>query len=387
MTKKSPLPPFFKGGIIVLFSISLWGQNPIRVEQARFRPFQISITGDKQLASQILTDLELSGVFKDSSPATAEGNVVIKVAKGKVTVVANKKSFSYNEGPFRTLSHQIANDIYEHFTGQKGMFNSEIAVSKMTPQGKQIVLMDFDGYNERVITKSSSINILPSISPSGKEIFFTSYIHKNPDLFSVGANGAGLKTISNHKGLNSGASFSPDGKKIALTLSVSGKGDIYLVDLASKEKIPLTSGGGLNTSPSFSPDGSQIAFVSNRSGNPQIYTMNKDGSNPKRLTFQGKYNQSPKWSPLGDLIVFTARDERNVFDIFLVDVKSGKISRVTQDQGSNEEASFAPNGQMLVFTSTRNGPRELYVSNLDGSFQKKISSGGDYWTPYWGPSR
>ncbi len=373
--------------LIFLLAFNLLAQNPIRVEQARFRPFQISVIGDKQLASQVLQDLELSGVFKDSLPATAEGNVVIKVAKGRVSVQANKKAFSYNEGPFRPLSHQIANDIYEYFTGQKGMFNSQIAASKMTPQGKQIALMDFDGHAERVITKSSSINILPMISPSGKEIFFTSYIHKNPDLFSIQTNGSDLKVISNHKGLNSGASFSPDGKKIALTLSASGKGDVYLLNIATKEKTLLTSGGGLNTSPSFSPDGSQIAFVSNRSGNPQIYIMNKDGSNPRRLTFQGKYNQAPKWSPLGDLIVFTARDELNVFDIFLVDVKSGKITRVTQDQGSNEEASFAPNGQMLVFTSTRNGPRELYVSNLDGSFQKKISNGGDYWTPYWGPAR
>ena len=373
--------------LICFLALNLLAQNAIRVEQARFRPFQISVTGDKQLASQVLSALELSGVFKESTPATAEGHVLIKVGKGKVSVVANKKMLSYNEGSFRALSHQIANDIYEHFTGQKGMFNSQIAASKMTPQGKQIVLMDFDGHDEREVTKSSNINILPTISPSGNEIFFTSYIHKNPDLFSIGTNGSDLKTISNYKGLNSGASFSPNGKTIALTLSTSGKGDIYLLDLATKEKTLLSPGNGLNTSPSFSPDGSQIAFVSNRSGNPHVYMMNKDGSNPKRITFQGKYNQAPKWSPLGDLIVFTARDERNVFDIFLVDVKSGKISRVTQDQGNNEEASFAPNGQMLVFTSTRNGHRELYVSNLDGSFQKKISSAGDYWTPYWGPSR
>ena len=63
--------------------------------------------------------------------------------------------------------------------------------------------------------------------------------------------------------------------------------------------------------------------------------MSASGGGAKRVTFQGKYNQTPRWSPRADKpqIAFTGRDERGVFDIFILDVKTGKIDRVTQGQG------------------------------------------------------
>ncbi len=353
----------------------------LKVEKARFRPFEIAVLGNPELAGIIQNDLDLSGVFKTTLPAVAEGIVKIENKSGQINITANSKKFSYRAPLSRKLAHQISNDIYQFFTGEPGFFTSSIVASN---KAKQIILMDFDGENQRPVTLNKSINILPVLAPDGKEILFTSYVNKNPDLFSIKPDSTGLKIISNRPGLNSGAAFSPNGTQIALTLSYEGKSDIYLADRNGQNLKRLTSGLSLNTSPSFSPDGTQIAFVSNRSGNPQIYMMQVDGSNIKRITLQGKYNQAPKWSPLGDLIVFTGRDEDNIFDIFLADTKSGQITRVTQDQGNNEEASFAPNGRMIIFSSTRNGSRDLFVSNLDGTFQKQITRGSDYWTPNYG---
>ncbi|MES2503833.1 MAG: translocation protein TolB [Myxococcota bacterium] len=373
--------------VFFLLSGLLMAQSSLRVEKARFRPFEIAISGQAELASVVLNDLELSGVFRSAMPAIAEGTVKIQSsAKETTALVNNKQLFKYKQPASRQLGHQIAGDVYKFFTGEKSFFGSQIAASKMTPQGKQIVLMDFDGNGERQVTKASSINILPTITPTGKEIYFTSFINRNSDLFSIKTDGSGLKTISNHKGLNTGTAFAPNGAKMLITLSLEGKSDIYQTDLHGQNKIRITSGYGLNTSPSYSPDGSKVAFVSNRSGNPQVYIMNANGTGAERITMQGKYNQAPKWSSTGDYIVFTARDEFNVFDIFLVEVKTKKITRVTQDQGSNEEADFAPNGRMLVFSSTRSGTRDLFVSNLDGSVQKQITHGGRYWTPSWGPA-
>lgn len=98
------------------------------------------------------------------------------------------------------------------------------------------------------------------------------------------------------------------------------------------------------------------------------------------------YNQTPSWSPRGDAIAFTARDERNAFDIFTVDPESGKITRLTQDQGNNEEPTFSPNGRMIAFTSTRAGKSHLFVMSADGQFQRQITSGDEVaYTPAWGP--
>jgi TolB protein len=115
--------------------------------------------------------------------------------------------------------------------------------------------------------------------------------------------------------------------------------------------------------------------------------MNADGSDPRRLTFQGNYNQTPQWSPRGDLVAFTARDERKVFDVFVISADSGRIDRVTQDQGrTNEEPSWAPNGRLMVFKTDRNGATQLVVSDAKGERQTVIAGGvGDLTAPAWGP--
>ena len=110
-----------------------------------------------------------------------------------------------------------------------------------------------------------------------------------------------------------------------------------------------------------------------------------DSGATKRLTFKGTYNQTPAFSPRGTHVAFTARDERNQFDIFVVDLRNKEIKRITQGQGNNEEPSFSPNGRMLVFSTTRTGTRQLCVSNLDGTKQTVITAGGEKSSPAWGP--
>jgi TolB protein len=172
---------------------------------------------------------------------------------------------------------------------------------------------------------------------------------------------------------------------VAATLSKDGNAEIYLLDAGSGSvKKRLTNAWGIDTSPTWSPDSSQIAFVSDRHGSPQIWVMGADGGNARRLTFQGEYNQTPDWSPKGDKIVFTARDERAVFDLFTVEVATGKIQRLTQNQGNNEEPTWSPDGRFIMFTSTRDGGAQLYLMSEDGRTQTRISTGkGEYFTPFW----
>jgi TolB protein len=113
--------------------------------------------------------------------------------------------------------------------------------------------------------------------------------------------------------------------------------------------------------------------------------MPAGGGAASRLTFQGNYNQTPDWSPRGDLIAFTARDERNVFDLFTIALDGAKVTRLTQDQGNNEEPTFAPNGRLIEFTSSRGGGSDLFVMTVDGSKQVQLTHGEKISTPAWGP--
>jgi len=64
------------------------------------------------------------------------------------------------------------------------------------------------------------------------------------------------------------------------------------------------------------------------------------------MTFQGNYNQEPAWSPKGDLIAFSGRDEHRVFDLYTVAVDGGKVTRLTQNQGTNEKPGVGAERQV-----------------------------------------
>jgi TolB protein len=113
--------------------------------------------------------------------------------------------------------------------------------------------------------------------------------------------------------------------------------------------------------------------------------MNADGSEPKRLTFFGNYNQAPAWSPKGNIVAFMGRDERNIFDIFLLDVNDPtNVQRLTQDQGNNEDPSWSPDGRHIAFSSNRSGQYKVYIMNADGTNQRLISyAAGAFTSPSW----
>ncbi|MCF6285243.1 MAG: excinuclease ABC subunit UvrB, partial [Candidatus Hydrogenedentes bacterium] len=185
------------------------------------------------------------------------------------------------------------------------------------------------------------INLLPAWGPSGG-VIYTSYDSGNPDLLL--ASGGSHSSLSSHSGLNTGGDYCSKSGRIALTLTKDENPEIYTIAADGSGSKRLTNNAYIDTSPSWSSDCSEIAFVSNRGGTAQIYVMNADGSNQRRLTFQGNYNQEPSWSPRADgQIVFTARDEKLMYDIFLVHPDTGAITRLTQDEGvRNESPSFSP---------------------------------------------
>ncbi|MBI4217572.1 MAG: Tol-Pal system beta propeller repeat protein TolB [Elusimicrobia bacterium] len=296
-----------------------------------------------------------------------------------------QKSYRSKPDNVRRIAHQIVSDLIYRFTGDRGVSASRIVFSNTTGGPKELYVMDYDGMNLKKISAEKSLALLPRWSPDGKEIIYTSYRRGNPDTYLYSVERATSKVFSSRKGLNTAAAFSPDGNTVVLTLSHEGAPNLYLLDRDGNVVRRLTNGKFADTSAAFSPDGRKILFVSDRPGWPQIYRMDADGTNLERLTDSG-YCDSPAWSPRGDKIAYSRGTDQGRHDIVLQDVTTGETVQITQDAGSNENPSFSPDGRFLLFSSNRNGRKELYVSTLDGMAQKKVSEiPGDSITPAWGP--
>lgn len=298
--------------------------------------------------------------------------------------------YSGDVGDARRLVHKWCNEVVKHLTGEPGFFGSQITFVAKRKRGSTIMVMDFDGAAARALTKNESVNILPAFSRAGDKIAFTSYMRGNPDLYVVPTAGGRPKRIAKYDGMNTGASWSPDGSKLAITLSRDGQPEIYVISLSDGAILKrLTDNRYIDTSPAWSPDGLEIAFVSNREGGPQIFVMKADGSGQARVSTISGYCQTPSWNPRRGTrqLAYTIRDDASGrFDIVTHDLATGKLARITQNQGDNEEPAWSPNGRVLAFASSRASGPGIYLANADGTGEQRLVYKGSATSPDWGPA-
>jgi TolB protein len=290
-------------------------------------------------------------------------------------------------GSARLLAHRFADQVFQYYTREPGVFQTRILALRKMAGAREIVAYDVDGRGPEVLYRDAGIILLPAWRPDGRAILFTAFRQGRAELWTFDLTTRRAQRLITVGDVTTGGVYSPDGRRIAFTASQDGNSDVWVANADGSEPRRLTTDPAIDGSPSWSPDGKRMCFISNRSGNPHIYIMNADGTAQRRLTFQGNYNQTPRWSPRGDLIAFTARDERKVFDIFTVTPDTGRIQRVTQDQGAtNEEPTWAPNGRLLAFTSDRLGRPQLVVSSPTGDRQVLVThDDAEISTPSWGP--
>ena len=370
----------------------------------------------KEIAQVTAFDLSVAGVFKVLDPASfladlkAEGTSIdpqkwkdvgalgvvkfkatpgsiefdlYEVSKGTSPVLV--KTYPRAGSTTRTITHRWCNEVVKYYTGEAGFFGSKIAFTAKGKKSSAIYAMDFDGNGAFAVSNNSSTNILPAFSPSGGQIAYTSFMRNNPDLYVGAAGGGRPKKVSSYPGMNTGASWSPDGSKIALTLSKDGSPDIYVINASDGSVIKrLTNDKAIDTSPSWSPDGGQIAFVSDRNGGPQIFVVGAGGGGAKQVSFNGSYNTTPTWSPKAGkhIIAYTTRDGGH-YDIVTLDLDLKAMTRITQNDGNNEEPAFSPNGRAIAFAKAGQG---VFIANADGTGKAVKVWSGSATGVDWGPA-
>lgn len=133
--------------------------------------------------------------------------------------------------------------------------------------------------------------------------------------------------------------------------------------------------------------GGSILFSSDRTGSNQIYSMDRNGGSARQITTSGGPNEDGAAAPDRQRIAFTHLYSINNGDIFRMNVTGGAPNQLTQ--GSiNWGAAWSPDGSRIVFYSLRDGGKQIYVMNADGSNQRRISSPDcagdtDDWSPAW----
>ncbi|OEU66944.1 MAG: Tol-Pal system beta propeller repeat protein TolB [Desulfobacterales bacterium PC51MH44] len=285
----------------------------------------------------------------------------------------------------RKIIRRFCSEVIYSLTGDRGIFNSEIAFVSTSSGNKEIYICEFDGYNPRQVTHTKSITLSPAWSSDGKWLAYTSYAKGKPDLYIKHLKEKRGSVVAK-KGINITPAWVPDQFALAATLSFSGDPEIYLLTGAGKVINRVTNNRGIDVSPAWSPDGKNMAFVSKRSGTPQIYIKNLDSGQVRRLTFQGRYNTQPSWSPRGDKVAYSGM-ENGRSNIFVIEIDGQGPAQLTHNEGDNESPSWSSDGSLIVFSSTRAGPSRIYVMTAYGTDQRRLLAlQGEQSEPKWSPN-
>lgn len=307
---------------------------------------------------------------------------------GQQDVLTGKRYFSLKttEALVRLMAHRWADELVYRYTGEQGIARTKIAFVGQKDNGRELFVMDYDGYDPQQVTADGYLNLMPTWTPDRKSLIYTAYRDRKQLIMKRELATGREEVLVSPASLNITATFAPDGKSIAYAAAQDGNSDIYQLELDSRSAKQVTSHTSADLSPSWSPDGRHLAFTSDRGGRPQIYIMDADGSNVRRLTYDGDYNAAPAWSPKGEWIVYVCRMSGEGFKLCRISPNGEQRRQITSGQSIDDSPSWAPNGRHIVFSSIRRGESQLYIITSEGVGLEKISLVGEHLSsPSWSP--
>jgi Tol biopolymer transport system component len=214
----------------------------------------------------------------------------------------------------------------------------------------------------------------PAWSPDGNKLAFFGVegISELEGVFSQG-NGVYVVDILGAQAVNpkllmpqdhiKNIAWSPNGHYLALEVSIpSVPSEVVVIDADNGQELSRF----LGEQPAWSPDSRELVIKACR-GTCGLWLVNISGQNGRTLTDNGT-DSFPTWSPTDNLIAFSSQSRHNNWEIYLLDLNSGQIERVTHRPGSDTVPIFGPCGQEIyLLTDQYSDSWRLTAVRLDGS--------------------
>ncbi len=334
----------FAAGAHATVYFDVYGQ-PYEKDTIAIPPFAGEAGGKAEVSDLLGRDLDMSGLFV-VAPRSLMGNDLINEGLDRSTIKFDQwrsldveflckalvqqqgSTFSleaylydtsdgtlvfakkYDAAPseWRRVVHRLADEIILAVTGEKGIMSSRVLFTAGDRLHRDVYLADLDGQDVRKLTDQRQIIVSPSVSPDGKYLAFTSYKAGKPNLYVVDLETNRDVYADTREGTEVGASWM-DARTIAYAHVLGERSTIYAANVETRRRRVLLSKSGILVSPAFSPDGTKMLFVSDMFGGVNIFVEDLATGKIKRLSHFGGYNTSPAYSPKGDLIAFVSKTE------------------------------------------------------------------------------
>jgi Tol biopolymer transport system component len=158
--------------------------------------------------------------------------------------------------------------------------------------------------------------------------------------------------------------WAPDGRRLAFSGSQDGQTDIYIVDLTNKRLSQITNTPDMEDYPAWAPDNRRLAFSAKHNKTFDIFVTTPDSSATAVPLMTGQTdNIWPRWLPDGDHLLFVSTRD-GVNDLFVHDLRNGTEHQLTKTTSGLSEPAVSPDGEKVAFIAYARGRRGLYVMDL-----------------------
>jgi Tol biopolymer transport system component len=319
--------------------------------------------------------------------------------------------------------------------GERGIYYSdgkkgpagEIRTAAWSPDGTQVVFHKRVSFKREPWVRTWSrnprfeltlTNALPSFSPAGDRFaaISTAEKAKGAGVTVATVGGAPLVVYRDPDRNVLGPQWSPNGDRIIFGIGVfnaffngfhglflkpedrvEGGAQVAVINPDGSGYRELTKGPNNSAFPSMSPDGRRFVYRTFGPDGDGLRIMDIETGNVTAIA--GGYDNFPLWSPRGDLIMFSRLDEGD-YEIYTIKPDGTGLKRLTHSHGNDAHMAWSPDGEYIVFASTRMGFKdevvytdapqpygEIFVMRFDGSNVQQLTD--NQWeegTPAWQPT-
>ena len=241
----------------------------------------------------------------------------------------------------------------------------------------------------RISTLASlpGIESYPAFSPDGKFVAFTSDggEDRNEDLFVRQIGEGRVVRLTTHPATDHQVAWSPDGMQIAFLRAASPGEENRRYRLMTKPALGGTEReiarvwGGLD----WSRDGEFLAVSDFEQNQPptRIVLLSPEGNQRTVITpvdpSANFFDSFPRFSPDGTRLAFVRWVSDHSSDLFVVEIKTRRVQRLTSDQKRILSLQWTPDGEEILFVSNRQGRNQIWRIQATGGAPTQLTRVSD----------
>jgi polyisoprenoid-binding protein YceI len=220
----------------------------------------------------------------------------------------------------------------------------------------------------------------------GGRLLFTAITSADEEhLFTLGADGRGLRRVGRDDASELDPTWSPDGRQIAYA-----RAEPYQFSPPPSVQVAGADGSGrksltpeqFSTQPDWSPDGRRLAVtVAGAMEVSKIAIVDAAGSAARELDGTSTADSEPRWSPDGRRLAVSAYGGPGNDDVALLDPATGRFRRLTSSPSYEHSPAWSPDGRRIAYV--KDGA--IHVMRADGSGDRRLTRGRKDAAPAWSP--